>query len=170
MNTQLVHPDPIFRPLQTTTTTSYTPDVLSLHKLGWSVSNIARHLSILLDKPIHRTRFMVNATLSSHDISPMSLSKLLSHIEFNKLIDPEYLDDFINNAKAIARTESPDAVRIGSLNQNEIYLIKVLAMLSWKKKRIAKLFRISPTLVSMYTLDLEPWSYEELTELISFIN
>lgn len=163
----------VFKPILRTTSTSPMSDtstavtrtVLSLYKLGWPAATISKFLSTYLDKSLAQTSMQVKYFLESTKAEHMSFSDLLSIMPIEKFVHSKYIQEFLDAANQVSAQASSPTIQRGKLSHIDVHIINILAMLSWKKIRIAELFNVSPTLVSMYTKDLQPWEYAEIVEL-----
>jgi len=160
MNTVLQHSDtPLY--LVKPKNPSFTPEVCSLHKLGWNVSCIARALSNQLDMTTAQSMFKVKQVLVLTKTKPFTYPELYPLLPFNKFIEA----DQVQGLQKAAKARLSPIPKTSSLTQYDIHLIILLTKLNWKKKLIAKLFQVSNTLISVYTTDTIPWTLNELKEI-----
>ena len=134
------------------------PAMRVLHNLGWSASCIARAIP---SSSYYKARLHVSVILRSSNTKQFTFKELFPHLPFSILIDEHLADDF--KAAAFRRTD-PDCPK-KPLSAHEIHLLKIRIMMSWKKKRVAELLKVSTPLVTTYTQGMQPWTAEEMTQL-----
>lgn len=137
-----------------------TTRILALHRLGWTNAAIARYITPYAGVHPAQGSLMVKCALERNDIKPMTFGELYcSTLPLDKLIEQEHYDEL--NLAALSLLNGPSK----PLSTYDIHLIKILVLLGWKKKRIASLFDVSNTLVTLYSNNLTPWTFEEVQKL-----
>ena len=138
--------------------------ILSLHSIGWNISNIA-HVLINLSKasntPISFPKAHHIVKQITQHLQPLTLQQILPITPFSRLIPSELASEFEEDQLRRMDLDYPKE----RLSSFDIHMIKILAMMGWKKKDIARDYRVSNVLISVYTQDLEPYSVEELQDL-----
>ena len=143
----------------------YTDTVKGLYRLGWNVSAIARYLSPKFFKPASQVRYLVKTIIESDPaIRPLTFSELIPILPIHLLVDgtPKQEAEFLSQLSSLAtqpRIKAP-------LTRFDIYVINLLVTLSWKKRNIADLFKVSYAFISTSTSNVSPWSYVEVREYL----
>ena len=150
---------PKFSPGKANSDNPHTQLIYCLYRLGWNVSAIAR---MLPDMAFVKAHHLV--TTCTQDVNPLTFAELFKHIPFSRLIDPSLAKDFAQD-----QTRRLYDMPKEKLTPFDIHMIKVLCMIGWKKKRVAKLYQVSAVLISVYSSDLKPYTVDELVDLLPLL-